>query len=130
MEKQNKSYKVILLGDSGVGKTSIISNYLYNEIDKDHISTFSITYQEINLNINNTKVVLDIWDTLGQENFLSLNKMFFREAEVAVLVYDKTVAKSYQNLKDIWYKSIIEECGKDKISKFKIILNSLSCCGK
>jgi len=119
MEKQNKSYKVILLGDSGVGKTSIISNYLYNEIDKDHISTFSITYQEINLNINNTKVVLDIWDTLGQENFLSLNKMFFREAEVAVLVYDKTVAKSYQNLKDIWYKSIIEECGKDKISKFK-----------
>ena len=130
MEKQNKSYKVILLGDSGVGKTSIISNYLYNEIDNDHISTFPITYQEINLNINNTKVVLDIWDTLGQENFLSLNKMFFREAEVAVLVYDKTVAKSYQNLKDIWYKSIIEECGKDKISKFKIILNSLSCCGK
>ena len=119
MEKQNKSYKVILLGDSGVGKTSIISNYLYNEIDNEHITTFPITYQEINLNINNTKVVLDIWDTLGQENFLSLNKMFFREAEVAVLVYDKTVAKSYQNLKDIWYKSIIEECGKDKISKFK-----------
>ena len=123
MTEDIQAHKVIVLGDAGVGKTSIISNYIYNEIDEKHTPTLSPSFNRKSLKIDDKEVVMNIWDTMGKDRFISLNKLFFKGSEAAILVYDITNKDSYEKLKKVWYKHIEEECGKNKISKFTINLN-------
>ena len=98
--------KVILVGDSGVGKTCIINKYLnqYNLDVKTTINTSFYTKIEI---IDNYKIIFQIWDTVGQEKYRSLNSLFFKDAHICILVYDITKEESYNNIKDYWYESVI-----------------------
>ena len=98
--------KVILVGDSGVGKTCIINRYLnqYNLDVKTTINTSFYTKIEI---IDNYKIIFQIWDTVGQEKYRSLNSLFFKDAHICILVYDITKEESYNNIKDYWYESVI-----------------------
>ena len=98
--------KVILVGDSGVEKTCIINRYLnqYNLDVKTTINTSFYTKIEI---IDNYKIIFQIWDTVGQEKYRSLNSLFFKDAHICILVYDITKEESYNNIKDYWYESVI-----------------------
>ena len=98
--------KVILVGDSGVGKTCIINRYLkqYNPNIKATVNTSFYTKTEI---IDNYKIIFQIWDTVGQEKYRSLNSLFFKDAHIGILVYDITREESFNNIKDYWYESII-----------------------
>ena len=128
--------KVVLLGESGVGKTSIIQNYIFKKFNNNaNISTIGINFQskEMNFEEEEKKIKFEIWDTAGQEKYHSLAKIFFQDASVCILVYDITVRQSFEQLKNFWVKEV-KTYSKSNTSKhkFKIIFifNSPCCCWK
>ena len=104
--------KVILVGNSGVGKTSIINRYLdnYNPEEK---STIGASFSSRKKVIEGYRISFDIWDTAGEERFRSVNKIFFKEAYVCLMVYDITNEESFESIKDYWYKSVKENANTD-----------------
>ena len=105
--------KVILLGDSGVGKTSIINQY----IKKNFVETLSTIGSEQHykiIKINKKEIQLKIWDTPGQTKFFNITKNSMRNTDIAILIYDITNKESFISLKQ-WYKKLIEVIKKDNI---------------
>ena len=116
-ENQNKTTKVVLIGDSGVGKTCIISRFISNEFEKELDSTDGASYgtKELYLPKLKKKIILDIWDTAGQERYKSLTKFFYKDAQIIIMVYDITKKQTFENLKNQWYKEIQELSEKNYI---------------
>ena len=100
--------KVVLLGESGVGKTCIISRYISGSFDDKSESTNGASYaSKVNDYPKLGKYLrLDIWDTAGQERYRSLTKFFYKDAAIAILVYDITRRESYEELKNYWYNQL------------------------
>ena len=119
MSEQDKTKKpgckVVLLGDSGVGKTCLIARYITGIFDPNSASTNGASYasKEVTYEKLNKSLLLDIWDTAGQEKYKSLTKFFYKDAAVAILVYDITLKQSFDNLKEYWYKQIQENGEKN-----------------
>ena len=114
--KSQKGCKVVLLGDSGVGKTCIISRYISGTFDSNSASTNGASYASKNVtydNLGGKSLLLDIWDTAGQEKYKALTKFFYKDASVAILVYDITLRQSFDNVKDYWYEQIKENGDKN-----------------
>ena len=109
--------KIVLLGDSGVGKTCIISRYISGAFDHNAPSTNGASYASkiINFEKLNKTISLDIWDTAGQEKYKSLTKFFYKDAMCAILVYDTTQRESFENMKDYWLKQLQEFGSKNII---------------
>jgi small GTP-binding protein len=109
-EEENQdivSYKIILLGDTAVGKTSLILRFCNNEFQEKSIATVGVDTKKIYYKYQDKKMALDIWDTAGQERFKSLAKNSFKGADGIILVYDLAVKKTFQNIKN-WYNNIKE----------------------
>ena len=108
-EKNNsenkKEIKIVICGDMRVGKTSILSRYIYNSFDENPMSTVSKSYQKIIMK-NNIKLICNFWDTAGQEKFRSLNKLFYKNSNVALIVYDITKKDTFYNVKSFWVSEI------------------------
>ena len=114
LNKTLPEIKMILLGESGVGKTSIIKRYLDEEFDLNESSSLSMTYVGKDLEINNQKIRLNIWDTIGQEKYRSLSKLFLNETKIVILVYAINAKQSFIEL-EYWYKLYKEILGPDTI---------------
>ena len=105
--------KIALLGNSGVGKTSIIFRYTTGKFDSDSLITKGANFSESEIEINGKIYYLDIWDTAGQEQYRSLGKYFYKDAYIVILVYDISNKQSFEDLKNIWYSDLIrygEKC--------------------
>lgn len=98
--------KIIVVGDSSVGKTSVIHRYVKGEFDSTIIATIGIDYRAKDVEINGQKIKLQIWDTIGQEKYRSLAPQYFRRADGVILFYDTTVKTSFTHLQN-WLDSII-----------------------
>jgi len=115
-EDQYTTCKVVILGEPGVGKTSIISRYVTNQFFPVVISTTGASYSTKLLKIDNdNKIKFQIWDTAGQERFRSLAKIFYQNAVAVILVYDITVRETFEQLKEYWIKEIEENAPADII---------------
>ena len=101
-----ETVKVVLLGEAGVGKTCIISQFISGVFDPDTISSLSAQFisKTIEFKDINKTIKFDIWDTAGQEKFRALAKIFYKDAKVICLVYDITSYKTFEALKDFWYE--------------------------
>ena len=111
-----ETIKVVLIGDSGVGKTSIIQRYVNDEYDPNIIFSSSAQFLTKTIELNELQTVkFDIWDTAGQEKFRALAKIFYKDARVIILVYDITNKVSFENLKQYWFKEIEENSISDAI---------------
>jgi len=104
-----QKFKVVIIGESGVGKTSILNSYITEQYDPDITSTFSAQNVNKLVKLRDKAINLNIWDTAGQEKYRSLSKIFFKGVDVAILVYDITNEKSFKELKEYWYKELIKE---------------------
>ena len=105
--------KVALLGNSGVGKSSIILRYSTDRFEIDSLTTKGAEYSQTKVEINGKSYKLDIWDTAGQEQYRSLGKHFYINAYIVILVYDISKKDSFEDLKNIWYNDLIrygEKC--------------------
>ena len=109
--------KLILIGDGRVGKTSIINKYINNKFNEGEEITVSSSYIEKIQIFNSKKYKFSIWDTAGQEIYRSIGKIFYKEAKVIILVYDITDKKSFQEIKDYWYKQVIDNAPSE-VNKF------------
>ena len=107
--------KVVLIGESGVGKTCIISRYISGTFDSNVTSTNGASYCSKNVKYENLgkNLLLDIWDTAGQEKYKSLTKFFYKDAAVAILVYDITRRESFDSIRDYWYGQVQENGSKN-----------------
>lgn len=119
LEGENiKICKVVLIGESGVGKTSVISRFVNNSFDNEVISTTGASYAVKILTFDEYQgksVKYEIWDTAGQEKYRGLTKIFYKDAKIAILIYDITNAKSYEELKNYWVNQLQENGPKDII---------------
>ena len=107
-ENPTMNIKIALVGDCGVGKSSIALRYTRNEFLSNYISTGGASYSNKIVEKNGEKLQLDIWDTAGQEKFRSLGKNFYRDAFIILMVYDITRQETFDNLKKIWYPEITQ----------------------
>ena len=107
--------KVTLIGDSSVGKTSIINRYCKNIFDQSIGSTLGANYSQKIIEKDGKKIRLDLWDTAGQEKYRAIGRHFYRESFIVCLVYDITNKNSFENIKSIWYPELMEHGEKLKI---------------
>ena len=114
--ENEESIKVVLIGESGVGKTSIISQFTKGVFNQDLMSTNGATFSTKKKEYKDQKKTLsfEIWDTAGQEKYRSLAKMFFKDAAVALLVYDITSKTSFVEIKEYWM-NLVRENGPKQI---------------
>ena len=105
--------KLILVGESGVGKTSIISRYLNSFQEKPDL-TLGAYFSNKLVVIDGYKLNFEIWDTAGQEQYRSINNLFYKDASICLLVYDITNKNTFNSIKDYWYESVSQN-GKQGI---------------
>jgi len=100
--------KMILIGEQFVGKTCIINRYIDHEYIANPGTTIGSNYTSKNITIEDLKkeVILEIWDTAGQELYRSFVKLFYKEAKIAILVYDICNKKSFDEIKNYWYNEV------------------------
>ena len=109
--------KVVLLGESGVGKTSIISQFTNNKFNPRCPTSVSAQFisKQMEFPKYNKILKFDIWDTVGQEKYRSLAKIFYKDARIIIFVYDITTEFSFEAIKDFWYKETNENADNDPI---------------
>lgn len=106
--------KIVLLGEGRVGKTSVLLRYVQNVFSDSQEQTLQAAFLKKVLNIQDDKIVLNIWDTAGQEKFHALSPIYYRDANAAVLVYDITDAQSFERVRH-WVKELRQIVGRDII---------------
>ncbi|KAJ0393748.1 hypothetical protein P43SY_005295 [Pythium insidiosum] len=107
-----RKFKVVLLGEGRVGKTSILLRYIKGEYDDRQVSTLQASYLDKRLLVDNSKVQLSLWDTAGQERFHALGPIYYRDADGALLVYDITDEESFRKVRT-WVKELRRIVGDD-----------------
>ena len=104
--KKGDAIKIVLIGNSGVGKTCISQKYVNENYVEQAGSTVGASYFQKYLVIDGKAVQLDIWDTAGQEKYRSMGKMFYKDAYIVLFIYDITNKQSFLELKNVWYKEL------------------------
>lgn len=116
--------QILVIGNSEVGKTSLLIRYTKNHFTMQHLATIGIDNFTKDEEINGVKVRIKVWDTAGQERYKSLASSFFRNVEGIILVFDVSNKESFDDLK-IWLDSIKSNVGSDNKVKKIIIGNKI-----
>ena len=129
-DKENTeiTYKVLLLGDSSVGKTCFLKRYIDNTFQDAYLSTIGFDFKFKNVTLKDgKKVKVQLWDTAGQERFRTIARSYYKGAHGIVLIYDVTSKRTYDNIRK-WLNQIKEEAS----SRISIILvaNKIDCEGE
>ena len=111
-EEFNMIFKVVLIGDSGVGKTNIMSRYLKDEFSIETKTTVGVEFGAKKLEINGNNIKAQIWDTAGQERYKSITNAYYKGAKGALIVYDITRLSSFENI-DKWIIELKAKCESD-----------------
>ncbi|XP_073059481.1 ras-related protein RABC1-like isoform X2 [Primulina eburnea] len=96
-------FKLLLIGDSGVGKSSLLLSFTYDTFE-DLSPTIGVDFKVKHVTVGEKKLKLAIWDTAGQERFRTLTSSYYRGAQGVIMVYDVTRRETFTNLSDIWAK--------------------------
>ena len=107
--------KVILLGETGVGKTNIINIATNQSFEPEEKTTIVSSFSKVILKIKKKQYQLNIWDTIGQEQFRQLTKLFYNNSKIVIFVYDITSKESFNELKNYWVKDIESKLGNNII---------------
>ena len=109
--------KCVLLGETAVGKTSLINRFVNDVFQENFVPTMVGCYssKDIFYDKANRKIKYEIWDTAGQEKYRSINKIFYQDASIAILVFDITRKDTFETLKNYWLTEIRDNSPKDII---------------
>eukprot|EP00638_Chattonella_subsalsa_P005621 CAMPEP_0117758666 /NCGR_PEP_ID=MMETSP0947-20121206/15534_1 /TAXON_ID=44440 /ORGANISM="Chattonella subsalsa, Strain CCMP2191" /LENGTH=212 /DNA_ID=CAMNT_0005578937 /DNA_START=76 /DNA_END=714 /DNA_ORIENTATION=+ len=118
--------KIIILGDSGVGKTSLMNQYVNKRFSEQYKATIGADFLVKEITVEDKLVTLQIWDTAGQERFQSLGVAFYRGADACILVYDITNPKSFDNL-DTWREEFLVQAAPKDPDNFPFIVVGNKC---
>ena len=121
MERYDYAFKFILVGESGVGKSSLIERYINKHFVSVSDVTIGVEYRCKIIDINNTKIMIEVWDTAGQERFRSITRGYYRDAIAAFLVYDITQRFSLVRIPR-WIDSLKENAHGNLL--FKVLIGN------
>ena len=110
----NATFKILTIGESGVGKTCILRRFVDNKFSKTHLATIGIDFKAKTLYINNQEIKLKVWDTAGQERFRNITTQYYKGADGIVLVYDVTDELSYGKIRE-WMDQILSNTRQEDI---------------
>ncbi|TKY52991.1 Ras-related protein RABC2a [Spatholobus suberectus] len=99
------SFKILLIGDSAVGKSSLLVSFISNSVE-DLAPTIGVDFKIKVLTVGGKRLKLTIWDTAGQERFRTLTSSYYRGAQGIILVYDVTRRDTFTNLSEVWSKEV------------------------
>ncbi|KAL8126001.1 ras-related protein RABC2a-like [Apium graveolens] len=100
------SFKILLIGDSAVGKSSLLLTFISDSLLQDPSPTIGVDFKIKLLTVGGKKLKLTVWDTAGQERFRTLTSSYYRGAQGIILVYDVTKRETFTNLSDVWAKEV------------------------
>uniref|UniRef100_A0A7S3PEH3 Uncharacterized protein n=2 Tax=Aplanochytrium stocchinoi TaxID=215587 RepID=A0A7S3PEH3_9STRA len=110
MSSRSRKYiKCVIVGDGGIGKTSLVSVYTSGKFPVGYIPTIMDSYAA-KVKVKGEDVTLDIWDTAGQEDFSSIRSLSYPNASVMVLCYSTTLRASFENIESVWLGEVLEYC--------------------
>ena len=116
MSNDDVENKVVLIGESGVGKTCILDQFINQEFHEELESTISAQFCRKDFEFpGGKKISLDIWDTAGQEKFRALTRIFYKNAKAVVLVYNITNKATFEEVKNYWYEQVKQNCDSNVI---------------
>ena len=118
MGEQDITLKILLIGDTYVGKTSLLLQYIDRECPENHMATIGVEFKDKIVQINKKNVKLQVWDTSGQERYRSITKNFYRNADGVMFICDVTKESTFENIKN-W---LIDSEQNSNNSNFKKIL--------
>eukprot|EP01006_Ploeotia_vitrea_P058614 TRINITY_DN69817_c0_g1_i1.p1 TRINITY_DN69817_c0_g1~~TRINITY_DN69817_c0_g1_i1.p1 ORF type:complete len:211 (-),score=30.27 TRINITY_DN69817_c0_g1_i1:48-680(-) len=104
-----KTFKLLLVGDGGVGKTTFVKRHLTGDYEKAYIPTVGVKIDPLKCHTNYGLLQLDVWDTAGQEQF-GCSHSYYAGAECAIIMFDVTVKDTYHHVGQ-WYRDILRTCG-------------------
>lgn len=110
--QQEKTVSILTVGETQVGKTSLILRFIDRVFYYDTKTTIGVDFKVKRINLLNKNVLVKIWDTAGQERFKTVTRQYYKNAEGVMLIYDVTSQKSFSMIEE-WFKSIIENKRKD-----------------
>ncbi|EEH57938.1 uncharacterized protein MICPUCDRAFT_26148 [Micromonas pusilla CCMP1545] len=113
--------KVIILGDSGVGKTSLMNQYVNRKFSKQYKATIGADFLTKEVQVDDRLVTMQIWDTAGQERFQSLGVAFYRGADCCVLTYDVNAGKTFENI-DNWRDEFLIQANPADADSFPFVV--------
>ena len=111
--KEQYKFKIVIIGDSGVGKTNLVRRFIQNSFTLNTQATVGCEFYSNNYSINDKLFKVEIWDTAGQERYKSITAAYYKGASGAILVYDVTNRTSFNNV-DRWFQEI-KDCSSADI---------------
>lgn len=118
---KSRDCKLVVLGDSGVGKTSLIHKFVNNVFRADFKATIGADFSSKSMVVDGQNVELQIWDTAGEERFHSVGAAFYRGTNACIIVYDCTQKVSFEKIAK-WQDDLCQKSGITDIANFPIIL--------
>ena len=126
-EKYDQKIKVMIIGETEVGKTALITKYTRDMFGGHYLTTIGIDFQNKYININGKTIKMEIWDTAGQERFRNIAKNYFQTSDGFLLVYDTTNKKSFEKL-NYWTEQI--SLNAEENTKYIVVGNKSDLEGK
>ena len=108
------TFKILTIGESGVGKTCILRRFVEDKFLKNHLATIGIDFKTKNIIVDGVQVKLKIWDTAGQERFRNITNQYYKGADGIILVYDVTDRTSFEKIRE-WMNKIKQNTTEDEI---------------
>lgn len=124
-----QTFKLILIGDSGVGKSSLLTRYVNDVYNTSFMSTIGIDFKVKTIELEGKKIKLQIWDTAGQERFRKIVSSYYRGAQGIAFVFDLTDSKSFNNLA-YWISDVKKQIEDDSHIKTILIGTKADLIGK
>jgi len=109
MNNPEVMFKLILVGDGGVGKTTFVKRHLTGEFEKKYIATLGVEVHPLKFHTNRGALVFNIWDTAGQEKFGGLRDGYYIQGQAAIVMFDVTSRVTYKNVPN-WHRDLIRVC--------------------
>ena len=114
-DEEEEGIKVILVGEAGTGKTSLINTAVGKKfVEGTQISSMTCSFVKLTKVLDDMEYTINLWDTIGQERFRSLTKVFFKNSEIVIFVFDITSKASFDSL-EFWYDTVEKEIGSEPI---------------
>ena len=120
---QDDDVKVILLGETKVGKTNLINTLIGNTFNENEESTIASTFSVKKISVMGKVYSIQIWDTIGQEKLRNLTQLFYNNSKIVIFVYDITRKKSFNEIRDYWVNNVEEKLGQEIVKG--IVANKL-----
>merc|ERR1719258_606585 len=106
---QGPEFKLVLVGDGGVGKTTLVKRHLTGEFEKKYIPTLGVEVHPLKFTTNCGTLTFNVWDTAGQEKFGGLRDGYYIQGQCAIIMFDVTSRITYKNVPN-WHRDIVRVC--------------------